>query len=207
MTIIGCWMATVLAVVGQQGGPQAVRAAVVDIAAASERYQKTGDLENRFEQQRLKLNERRDALRQKIERTRRSLQEELKPGTQVYEDRARQLAMEEAELQWFIEVEGRKVEQGLAASLRTIYDDIQRVVYEVAQERNIDLVLSADRLPDEPPANPTQARQQIVLQKVLYWHPRIDLTDTVIARLNAKYQKEKSAAPSGVAPPPLSEKP
>jgi thiamine biosynthesis protein ThiC len=37
-----------------------------------------------------------------------------------------------------------------------------------------------------------QMRQQIVLQKVLYWSLNVDLTDAVGERLNTKYSAEKA---------------
>ncbi len=179
------------------------RVAVVNIAVVSERYLKTADLEAKFEQDRVRYNERMTGLKQQVERTARSLQEEVKPGTQAFADRQKQLVMLEAEAKWITEAEGRKIEQGLAASLRTIYNDIQSVIGQIAEEQGIDMVLAADRLPNEPPSGTAQARQQIILQKVLYWHPRTELTDEVVSRLNAAYKAAKAAtAPAGASATP-----
>ena len=131
----------------------------------------------------------------------RSLQEELKPGTEAYNTRRKELAMLEAELQWFVESEGRNVELGLANSLRSIFSDIQEMVREVAESQGIDVVLAYDRVPDEIPDSPQQARQQILLQKVVYSSPRVDLTAEVIGRLNAKYKAQGAGSPQGSARP------
>ena len=109
--------------------------------------------------------------------------------------------MQEAELQWFEESESQRIERGLAESLRVIFTDILAAIREVADEQGLDVVLAADRLPQEPAQNTTQIRQQIVLQKVLYWNPRVDLTEMVIARLNERYRAMKLKSPSGAAPP------
>lgn len=181
--------------------------AVVSIADVSEKYQRTGDLEGFFEGQRAQFHRTRDEQRQKIERMTKSLQEELKPGTAEFRERAKQIAMLDAELKWFVESEGQRLEEGLKASLRSIYDDITVVVREVAQDKQVDVVVAADRLPDALPDSPNQLRQQILLQKVLYWSPKVDLTAEVIQRLNARYQvsgnKPGEAAPggAGAAPP------
>ena len=108
-------------------------------------------------------------------------------------------------MQWLVETQGRQVETELAASLRSIFADIQSVIRAVAQERNIDVVLAADQLPPEPPVTTSQARQQVVLQKVLYWRPGVDLTDIVVARLNAEFEKARAASPGGAAKPPHAE--
>ena len=107
----------------------------------------------------------------------------------------------EAELQWFVDSEGQKVERELAEALRSIYDDIQGAVHEVAQERGADLVLTIDQLPGDTPDSPTQVRQMILLQKVLYWKPELDITDTVIARLNGRYKPQSPPPAVNEAPP------
>lgn len=206
MALVSLCMTAVLAILGQPatGGFGSARVAVVDIPAVSQRYLRTADLEAQFEQRRIKFNEQRDALRQKLERTARSLQEEFKPGTDEFEARRKQLALLEAEMQWFVETQGQKLEAALAASLREIYSDIHGAVSEVAQEQGVDIVLAADRVPEETPRTTSQARQQILLQKVVYWTLRVDLTEEVITRLNATHKAKRMTAPSGPARPPLS---
>lgn len=207
MALVSLCMTAVLSILGQPatGGFGSARVAVVDIPAVSQRYLRTADLEAQFEQRRIKFNEQRDALRQKLERTARSLQEEFKPGTDEFEARRKQLALLEAEMQWFVETQGQKLEAALAASLREIYSDIHGAVSEVAQEQGVDIVLAADRVPEETPRTTSQARQQILLQKVVYWTLRVDLTEEVITRLNATHKAKRMTAPSGPARPPLAE--
>ena len=184
--------------IGQGDGMAPPRIAVVDLPAVSEQYQKTRDLEAHFEAVRKRLSEERDTLRDKVELTERSLKEELKPGTEEYNARRKKLAILEAELKYFMESEAQKVEADLARSLRDIFADIREIIRIVAAEKNVDIVLSADRMPDEPPESPTQVRQQILLQKVLHWSSDVDLTAQVVERLNAKYRATGgSNAPPG----------
>ncbi len=207
MTIASCWTSVVLMSIGQiaSGGAAPARVAVVDIPAVSEGYRRTSDLENKFEQRRKALNAERGALREKVDRTTRSLREEFKPGTKEYQERRKQLAMLEAEFQWLVEAQGREIERQLAKSLRAIFDDIRNAIGEVAEEKGMDVVLAADQLPEDAPATTTQARQQIILQKVLYWRPSVDLTDDVIVRLNADYEAQHPSQASGSARPPFSD--
>lgn len=175
--------------------------AVMNVPQASERYTKTSDLEARFDALRADLNKQREALADKIERTKRSLQEELQPGTDDYRARSKELAMLQAEMQYFMDSEGKRIESGLAKSLRSIYDDIHAMVQKVAKEKGFDAVLAVDELPDEIPDSPNALRQQIMLQKVLYWNPRIDMTDEVVSRLNAQYQAAGGKNSLGLAKP------
>ncbi len=179
------WSGVMLA----QGGTGSVKVAVINLPEVSERYNKTADLELHFEGIRKKLNEQRNAMSAKVEKMARSLQEELKPGTEAFDKRRKEVAMQEAELQWFVEAEGKKVEQGLADALRKIFTDIRAVVADVARDRGFDIVLASDRVPDNAPSSPGQVRQHILLQKVIYWNPNVDITDEVVQRLNARYQK------------------
>lgn len=177
---------------GQPGTLGPTRVAVVSIAQVNERYARTADLEAKFEVKRLQFKDERDALRKRIERTTRSLQEELKPGSEAFEARRKELVMLEAEMQWFLDSTGREIDTGLATSLRSIYSDIRSMVGEVAAERGVDIVLTADELSPDAPDNPVRSRQEILLQKVIYWSPKIDLTDEVARRLNARYRAQQA---------------
>ncbi len=170
------------------------KVAVVNIPDVSDKYQKTADLESRFERIRQEANKERQAIRDRIERTQRSLQEEVKPGTEAYRARLKELATLEAELKWFTEVEGQRIERGLAESLREIFDDIRSAVTAIANERGLDIVIASDQLPQEGGGDPSQVRQQILMQKVLFWNPKTDITQEVISHLNAGY---KGPATSG----------
>ena len=180
--------ATFVAVVGGRAWGAEPSVAVVNVAAVSEQYQKTSDLEAQFDALRDQLNKEHEALRDRAERTARSLQEEFKPGTDDYNARRKEVAMLQAELEYFVEFSGKQVESGLAKSLRTIFNDIQAIVQKLAEEKGVDAVLAVDALPDNVPSSPNTVRQQIMLQKVLYWNPRIDMTAEVISRLNAQYK-------------------
>ncbi len=195
MTLSSLWIVMGLLTAAQDVAVGSVRVAVVNVAVVSEQYRRTADLEAQFEGKRHGLQQQRDALGERIEKGARSLQEELKPGTEAFEAKRKEVAMLEAELQWFMETERRRIEQGLAESLRSIYRDIELAVRDVAQSRGIDVVLSGDPLPDGIPATPMEARQQILFQKVVYWTPQVDLTDDVILQLNAKYQPQGAALP------------
>ena len=202
MSLIAISFVATSVLFGQTGGG-APRVAVVNIPVVSEQYRKTAELEAEFEEMRKTLSSERDALKDRIDRISLSLKEELKPGSEAYRARRRELAMLQAEMEWFIETESARVERGLAESLREIFNDIRGAVHVVAESRGLDLVLASDQLPEATADSPGQMRQQIMLQKVLYWHPRVDITDEVVARLNADYDRESAA----VADPPAVQRP
>ncbi len=69
----------------------------------------------------------------------------------------------------------------------------------MAEEKGVDVVLAVDRLPDKSPNSPNAVRQQIMLQKVLYWNPRLDMTAEVVSRLNAQYKSAGGKSSLGSA--------
>ena len=62
------------------------------------------------------------------------------------------------------------------------------------EEKGVEIVLASDQLPAETPDSPTQVRQHILLQKVLFWTPSLDLTEDVITKLNGRYKAATPAA-------------
>ncbi|MGB0717552.1 MAG: OmpH family outer membrane protein [Phycisphaerae bacterium] len=179
-----------------QGGDGA-NVAVINVADASEKYARTRDLEAEFEQRRIRLREEGDQFREQIEQKRRILAEQLKPGTDAFNTTREELAVLEARAQFFVESQTRMMDEALARSLRSIYLDIQATVSIIAQEQGIEVVLAIDALPGDEASTPTTAKQQILLQKVVYWNPRRDITETVISRLNANYAIQKQQPGNG----------
>jgi len=190
------WGLTFFLALPVQADSGTTRVAVVNIPEVSDKYQRTTDLEAQFDGVRGKYNQDREAMKDRLDRMAKSLREELKPGTEEYRERAKQVTMLEAEFKWFSEAEGQRIEEGLKSTLRSIFDDIQTAVQEVAVEKGIDIVMVGDRLPDQIPDSPSQLRQQIVLQKVVYWNPRVDITADVVNRLNSRYQAQAPAVPA-----------
>ncbi len=190
VSVLQTVLALTMSVMLQSAPP--TRVAVVNIGKVSELYDRTADLEAEFNTKREALNKQRDALRDKLERLARALQEEFKPGTEEYLARQKEGVLLEAELKYFMESRGKQIEAELASSLRMIYDDIHTVVAEIATERGFDIVLASDELPPGAPPSTAQMRQQIVLQKVVFWRAELDITNAVVERANERYQKKKN---------------
>ena len=74
-----------------------------------------------------------------------------------------------------------------------IYNEIRRVVGLIAQEQKYDLILrvEAPNLSDQQ--DPENVTQRINNRVVLYSHESVDITTTVLERLNAEYKKQKAA--------------
>jgi Skp family chaperone for outer membrane proteins len=173
---------------------------VIDLLEASEKYVKTADLEDEFDALRQQFKADRQRRQEEIERMVRALEEQFKPGTPDYETREKELLVKKAEFDLYSEREETALQKRFAQSLKTIFDDIRRMAGVVAEERGLDLVLVADQRPTEEIVNPSAMRQYIAMQRVIYHHPRLEITDEVIDRLNMGYKTLAPQTPGDTAP-------
>jgi len=175
------------------------RVAVVNVPLVSDGYVRTGDLEQEFEVLRLKFNEERNRRVEEIRKKREQVAAQFKPGTKDFLKRQEEIMILEARLKFYEQSEGVKLEMAIASALRTLFEDIKRMVSIVATEKGFDVVLAAEQLPAQiPDAN--ALKNQILMQKVLYFNPRVDLTSEVSARLNSEYQARKAQSPAPAPP-------
>lgn len=178
-----------------------LKVGVIDLLKASEKYVKTADLEDEFDALRQQFKGERQRRQEEIERMIRALEEQFKPGTPDYETREKELLVKKAEFDLYSEREETALQSRFSRSLQSIFDDIRRMAGVVAEERGLDLVLVADQRPTEEIVNPAAMRQYIAMQRVIYHHPRLEITDEVINRLNAGYKTLAPQTPGDTPAP------
>jgi Skp family chaperone for outer membrane proteins len=108
-----------------------------------------------------------------------------------------QLNKELIETQVDFEVWGRIIQADLQRrfkqELRQLYDKVTAGVAELAAEKKIDLV-TAEIVPDIPDnldqVNPDQLRALMMRRNVLFVTSQLDITQAVIASMDAKYTKK-----------------
>lgn len=162
--------------------------AVVDVARIFEQYKLTQDLESTFEQKRRDLGAEAEKRRESLDQMRRSLAA-FDPTSQDYTQRENEMLKAEVEFQVWSTVEEKRLKNEHKQWLRRIYSDTQRVIGDIARSRGYELVLTYDRLMEDAPDS-TALRQQILLQKVIYYNEQMDITDEVLTRLNGEYASQ-----------------
>lgn len=172
---------------GDSGG---TRVAVLNLAQVFDRYHLTKDLEAKFDEKRRAMQA--DAQKKQSEiQVKREALSSFKPGSQDYKSRRSELT----EMQIQFEVWARVNEQELRDShkqwLLKIYHDVRDAVAEVAEQQSIDVVLTYETVTDDAPDSEA-LRQQLLLEKVFYYEGRLDLTDRVVERVNARYKGPES---------------
>ena len=161
--------------------------AVVNLTAVFERFRMTRDLEDLFTGRRESITSEAESQRDNITFKRNELRQ-FKPGTPDYEQRDEALVKAEVEFQVWLEVQERRLKTEHKRWLQEIYNNVEQVIAKLAADRGIDLVLTYNDLdPDAPDS--VAFKQQILLRTVLYASKRTNLTDPVLATLDADYQK------------------
>jgi len=118
--------------------------------------------------------------------------DQMKPGTQVWEEKNNLLAQKAVEF----EVWGRIQQANMARQEKQLvidlYNKIRTATKTVAQQKKLDIVLS-ERRPELPEKEqlekltPDQVRQLISQHDVLYMDEKLDITMDVVAQLNKDF--------------------
>ncbi len=126
----------------------------------------------------------RDALRARIE----ELQEELEsfqPGSPRQAEISRQVEQAVSEFRAWEGFMRLKIEAEQARAMREIYMSIRTAAAELAAENGWDFVMVDDTIPSIEPGDAQRMLQQISSRRLLYANRNFDVTDLLIARLNA----------------------
>lgn len=174
-----------------QGGPRTRGIAVINVPKTSDAYKKVGPLEEGLKAKRAAFQQQLVAKQEEIQKLQKALDTQFVQGTPDYATRREELILKSGLYQDFLATSGKELDTMRAEALRTIFEDIKGVAGRVAQARGIDVVLTIDELP-EGPASPDMMKQVIMLQKVIYATPNLDLTAEVIKVLNDEYDKSLS---------------
>lgn len=166
---------------------------VIDIARIFKAYERTAYLEEEFVAKEKFLNEEAEKKRAQIESSRRALQEAFKPNTPEYDRKVAELQEAEIRYRVWTQMETEAIKTAHKRSLMEIYADVRAGVQKVAEERGVDLVVTYDLLTQDAPDS-AALRQQILLQKVIYWSPSLDLTDPVIKVINDAFRLRNTPA-------------
>jgi Skp family chaperone for outer membrane proteins len=78
--------------------------------------------------------------------------------------------------------------------MKTLFDKIQTAVAKIAEQKGLDLVLAEahPQLPDDlDQINVDQLRAVINSRNILYSNSKVDISDEVIALLDAEYKAKK----------------
>lgn len=167
-----------------------IRVAVCNPAKVFEQIDERKAIETQVngERERIKV----DAQRRKLEidEIRRQMGE-VNPGSDLYKEKNQQLLQKAIEFDVWAKLTEQSLQRTEKELLRNLYDKIKDATKEVAESKQIDLVMS-ERQPDLSgnkidAMTPDQVRAAIATTDVLYRNAKADITGDVVLLLNKKF--------------------
>ena len=175
--------------------------AVVNLEELFSLYKRPAVLEGQIRNRQEEIIKEADRRREIIEQKAQAMQA-FKPGTAEFDEGRQALRREEIEFQVWRTLADEEIKKRHRDSFLAIYDDVRRGVAEVAKRRGLMVVLTYDTLAHEA-QDSQRLRQQILLQKVIFWKPELDITEEVLKVINDAFEaRQKEAGAQGDARSP-----
>ncbi len=136
----------------------------------------------------------------------RAMQEDLESfqaGTPAHNDAMDKAILKAGDLNALQSFAKLKLESEQANSVREAYATIRSTCAKLAKEQKIDFIFIDDTVPTIAPTNLEGTMQQINGRRMLYSNPSLDVTDSLIERMNSEFRATNPLS-GGTAPAPLS---
>jgi Skp family chaperone for outer membrane proteins len=192
VTLLLASLAAVVALptAADDGDPSpALRVATFDLGRVDEASRRKKDgmvaIEAKFSERKKEFEKKQARLRNMLSDLRGSV---YRPGSPEHQ----RLAVEAQNLEREVKREGfeltRDIGDAKGELLHAIYADLQLAIDALASAEGYDLVLQVQK-PSDTLSAPEMARQ-LNAMAVFHAHPRFDVTDRLVAAMNAAYEKE-----------------
>lgn len=127
----------------------------------------------------------------------------LKVDAPQYQDKNAELLKAAVEYEAWGKINEANVQRDQKLQMRRLFEKIEQAVAEVAKQKGYDLVIT-DQHPDLPDdldqVTLDQLRTMINSRNVLYMGEKIDISNDVLAVLDARYRANSKTPPAAAAP-------
>ena len=211
LVVLGWTAGPASAAPGQPAGPgpvaaaaplpapsSAIRVAVANPARVFNEMQETKALQSKMVEDEKRFTAEKADREKQIEQLKASRQN-LNPNHPQYEELSNQFLKASIEYKVWLESRRLIAEQTQKRQMKMLFEKIQGAIAEVARDRQVDVVIAdnKDPLPSDATLEQVDIRalRSAILQKeVLFAGERADLTDSVLALLDARYKAAGAAA-------------
>jgi Skp family chaperone for outer membrane proteins len=166
------------------------RIAIANPARIFTEIQQTRDLQAKFKNELDAVNTERQQRELKLNDTR-AARDSLKPDSPQWAERNQELVRLAVEYEVWQRMMQAELERQQKQQMRVIFDQITEAVGRVASQRGIELVIAEVR-PDLPDTldqiNVNDLRARLVSRNVLFNAPQVDISNDVIAEMDARYR-------------------
>ncbi len=166
--------------------PAATRVAVCDVVEVFNNYERAKDLT-------AKLNLRRKGIQAENKKRKNAIDEigdelnRLKEGGDEYEKRLSEMQRLTIDRKAWLQFQEARALREHHRLTKAMYEEIIKAIEAEAKSKGYDLVIYAERGGLRSTDTPSLL-QEIAQRKVLYFADRVDITSTVLARLNRTYR-------------------
>lgn len=178
--------------VAQPARPTAVttRVAVCDIVEVFDNYQRAKDLTAAMKAQAAKIQAESDKRGKAIEAIKMEL-DALKAGSKEHEKRLDEMQRLTIERKAWLDFQTAKNMRTHHRLTLEMYNEIRAMVAQVAKERNYQMVIHRNRSKLDT-KNTRELLQAIAARKIIFAAEEVDLTETVLGRLNQAFRALKN---------------
>jgi Skp family chaperone for outer membrane proteins len=159
-----------------------VRVAVLDVMEVLENYQRAKDLLDGLQKRKQQLDAEDVKRKENLDRIEAEL-DQLKKGAPEYEKRFNELQRLVIDREVWKKFQSAILLREHHALTRLLYEEIQQMAAQVAKEQSYQIVLYYERKMPESKSTP-ELGAILESRKVVYHDPSVDLTGTVLKRLN-----------------------
>ena len=170
----------------------APKVAVANPSTILTNLQETKDMQARLDQEKKTLGNIELDKRAKIKDLT-SARDALKPDAPQYAEKNKELQAAQVDLEVWGRIMQADGQRTFKQQLKSLYDKVTAGVAEVAAEKHIDLVIAEIKpeIPDNlEQINPDQLRALMTQRNVLFVASQLDITNDVVAAMDAKYTKK-----------------
>lgn len=133
-----------------------------------------------------KMNDEAEKQRKALEDLKTDL-DSYKAGTAAYKDAMGKLELSLYQYNALVEFNRQKIEARRAEYIRAIYVRIKDALKTLAEEHHWDIVFLDDSVPALEPSDAQRTMQQISARRMLYCSDELDVTEILVAKLNADF--------------------
>jgi Skp family chaperone for outer membrane proteins len=177
-----------LAAWGQDAG---VKIAIASPPRILSQLQETKDVMNKMNAEREHLASLEKQKRDNV-KSLQDARDQLKPGTTQYQERNQDFLKAAIEFDSWGKLTQVDVQRQQKEQMQRMFNKIQKAVQDLAKQRNIDIVITEQKpeIPDNlDQINVQQLKDNINGRNLLYFNPKLDISDDVVALMDKQYKE------------------
>jgi Skp family chaperone for outer membrane proteins len=173
-----------------QAPPAATHIGIVNLGKVFRSVQEMKDIQAKQEADTNSLKTLANQHQSELDNMKQELRNGPKPDSKEWDEKLTALETKSVQYESDLKLRQADMSRNFSKQLKLVFDKVQASVADLAKQKGLDLVLT-ENLPDLAPGQevtPDQMAQLLAQHNVLFAGANIDITDEVIAALDAQYK-------------------